>query len=192
LNVVGTIAPGDGLNGNLGTLTVTNTVNLFNVAWMKLNRAASPNSDCIVATNINYGGTLIVTNVGAALQPGDTFTLFRSANPPAGAFTLVLPNYYTWDTSNLGVNGTITVVGTFRPVIDSVDFSTLSGGFITISATNGAPNGPVNVLMSTNLALPLSSWQPVTTNVFDGLGNYVEAIPVDPAAPQEFYILRAR
>jgi fibronectin-binding autotransporter adhesin len=188
----GTIAPGDGLTGNLGILTITNTLGLGANTWMKINRSSTPNSDRLVATNINYGGTLIVTNIGAPLQAGDTFTLFTSANPPSGAFTLVLPSYYVWDTSNLSVNGTIAVLGTFRPVISGIDFSTLSSGFITLNATNGAPNGPVNVLTTTNMALPLGSWRSVTTNAFDGAGNYTETITVDPTLPQQYFILKAR
>ena len=93
LQSYGTIAPGDGLSGNVGTLTVTNSLNLGGTTWMKLNRSAVQNSDRLVATNINYGGTLVVTNIGAPLQMGDTFTLFSSPNTLNGAFRLVLPNY---------------------------------------------------------------------------------------------------
>ena len=127
-----------------------------------------------------------------SLRAGDTFTLFSSANPPTGAFSIVLPNYYVWDTSNLGVNGTISVVSYSPPVISHVDFSTLSSGTITVNATNGLAGGPVNILTSTNVALPLASWTPVTTNSFDGSGNYTDTVTVNPAAPREFFILKAQ
>ena len=188
----GIIAPGDGIAGNVGVLTVTNTLNTGGYTWMKLNRAAFPNSDRLVATNISYGGNLIVTNVGPTLKAGDTFTLFSSANPPTGGFSIVLPNYYVWDTSNLGVNGTISVVSYSPPVISSVDFSTLRSGTITVNATNGLAGGPVNILTSTNVALPMASWTPVTTNFFDGSGNYTDTVTVNPASPRQFFILRAQ
>jgi len=83
-----TIAPG--VAGAIGTLTVTNfgvTTNftlltLNGTLSMDISRAAVPNnSDRIVnvnGTNV-FGGTLNVNNLGAALQAGDTFTLFTSA-----------------------------------------------------------------------------------------------------------------
>jgi autotransporter-associated beta strand protein len=185
----GTIAPGDGLSGNLGVLTVTNTLGLGGTAWMKLNRAASPNSDRLVAASINYGGTLVVTNAGAPLHVGDTFTLF-SAPLLGGAFTLSLPSAYAWNTDNLAVNGSITVVGVYKPVITSANFSTLSSGFITLNGTNGIPSGSFTVLTSTNVALPLSNWTSVLTGAFDGSGNFSGSVPVDPSLPRQFFLLQ--
>jgi hypothetical protein len=40
------------------------------------------------------------------------------------------------------------------------------------------------------LTLPLSSWTPLLTNVFDGSGNYALTNTIDPAAPASFYILQ--
>jgi len=197
LNVssAGTVAPGGGAGGNTGTLTVTNSVALSGSLWMKLNRASSPNCDQIVSTlsTITYGGTLTVTNIGARLQAGDTFTLFNGGGLSAGTFgTINVPNYYTWDTSNLGVNGSIRVLTVLPPpAIANVDYSALSSGTITLNAVNGAPNGPVVVLTSTNIALPLSSWTGVVTNNFDSSGNLSQPITVNPALPQSYYTLQA-
>jgi autotransporter-associated beta strand protein len=191
----GTVAPGGGPGGNTGTLTVTNSVTLGGTAWMKLNRANTPNSDQVVSSlsTMTYGGTLAVTNIGPRLQVGDTFTLFSGAGLSGGTFgTISLPNYYNWDDSNLGVNGTVRVTGVLpAPTVTSVDFSTLSSGTITLSAVNGLPNGPVNVLTTTNLALPVSSWTTVTTASFDGNGNLNQSISVNPELPQSYFLLQA-
>jgi fibronectin-binding autotransporter adhesin len=194
LNVNGTVAPGDGVSGNPGVLTVSNTVNLGNITWMKLNRGSSPNSDQIVSpVAINYGGTLVITNVGGALRPGDTFTLFSSPTFNGSSFgTLVLPGYQSFDISNLGVNGTVTFLGYTKPDFSSVDFTALASGYITFNATNGAGGGPVNVLMTTNLALPIADWTPMTTNTFDGSGNYTETVTINPAVSPQFFILKAQ
>jgi fibronectin-binding autotransporter adhesin len=191
----GTVSGGGGIYGSVGTLTVTNDINLGGMAWMKLNRAATPNSDRLVSTTagtIYYGGTLVVTNIGAPLQVGDTFTLFSAPSLQNSFGTIILPDYYTWDTSNLAVNGTVSVTGVAAaPVFGGVDFSQLANGLITLNASNGAPNGPYTVLSTTNLALPLSDWTTVSTGNFDGNGNLSTQITVSPSAPQEFYELLA-
>ena len=183
------------LSANIGTLTVTNAINLYGTTWMKLNRASTPNSDRLVSSlsSIMYGGALVVTNAGATLQVGDTFTLFSGSGLNSGAFSpITLPSQYTWDTSNLGVNGTIKVTGvTAPPSISTVDFSTLASGYITLNAINGTPNGQVNVLTSTNLAAPVSSWTLVAGGAFDNSGNFSTTVNVDPAAPQSFFTLQA-
>lgn len=190
-----TVSPGGGPGGNTGTLMVTNSVTLSGTAWMKLNRANTPNSDQIVSSlsTVTYGGTLTVTNIGARLQTGDRFTLFSGGGLSGGSFgTVNLPNYYTWDTSQLGVNGSIAVTAVLPPpAITNVDFSTLSSGTVTLNAANGAPNGPVIVLTTTNLALPVSTWTGVATNAFDSSGNLSLPITVNPALPQSYFLLQA-
>jgi hypothetical protein len=134
-----------------------------------------------------------VTNIGARLQPGDTFTLFSGGGLSVGSFgNVILPGYYTWNTGNLGTNGSITVTAVLPPPsITNVDFSQLSSGTITLNAFNGAPNGPVNVLTTTNLTSPLSSWTTVMSTTFDGNGNLNLPITVDPTLPQSFFVLQA-
>ena len=190
----GTVSPGGGIAGGLGTLTATNHINLGGTAWMKLNRASAPNSDRLVSSTasiINYGGTLVVTNIGAPLQPNDTFTLFSAASLNASTFSsIVFPIYTAWNTNNLGVNGSVTFLGNSKPAITNVDFSGLATGSITINAGGGNPNGPVNVLTSTNLSLPLSGWTTNTATTFDGNGNLSLPITVDPTLPQSFFVLQ--
>jgi autotransporter-associated beta strand protein len=193
LNVTGTVAPGD---SNVGTLTVTNDVTLAGTAWMKLNRAASPNSDRLVSSTaslIKYGGMLVVTNIGAPLHAGDTFTLFSAATlNNTTPFTLALPDYYTWNISQLATLGQISVTAASPPAITNINFSGLAGGSITLNAAHGVPNGPVSVLTSTNLSLPLNTWTTVTNVTFDGSGNLSQVIVVDPTLRQSFYLLQVQ
>lgn len=192
----GTVAPGGGFDGGVGTLTVTNDVNLGGgTVWMKLDRSASPNSDRLVAGSfINYNGTLVVSNIGPRLQAGDTFKLFDSGTSAYNnAFTtIVLPTYYTWDTSKLAVDGTIKVTAAAASPTLSANFGAFSSGSITLSAANGLPNGPVTVLSSTNLALPVADWTVVTTGNFDQSGNYTTPVTVDPTGPTMYFILSAQ
>jgi fibronectin-binding autotransporter adhesin len=185
----GIISPGE--VSALGTLHVTGAANLAGTAWMFVNRAGTPMASTLVAPAINLGGTLVVTNVGPRLQAGDSFTLFSGTL--TGAFgTLILPGYYTWDTSHLAANGSVTVTGVLPPpAVTNVDFSAFASGTITLNAANGMPNGPVNVLTTTNLALPSSSWTTVINTSFDANGNLTIPVTVDPSLPQSYFELQA-
>lgn len=185
----GTIAPG----ASIGTLTITNVATLGGNLLVELNRAnGAQTNDILKAASIVLGGTLTVTNAGPGLVIGDRFFLFNG--PLTGSFsTLALPSYYTWDTSQLSVDGSITVTGIVPPPsISSVDYSAFSSGSLTINASGGLPNGAVNVITSTNLTLPLINWTIATSTTFDGSGNLAAPITVDPTAPQLFIRLQAQ
>lgn len=182
----GTVAPGN----SIGTLTVTNTITLGGTTIMELNRSSVPNCDQLVSSlsSINFGGTLFVTNAGPRLQANDTFFPFSGKSFPTTFSSLVLPNYYTWDTSNLGFNGSVRVTGVLPgPSISGI---AVADGMVTLNATGGATNGPVIALTSTNVALPLANWTPVATNAFDANGDLSGlTFAVDPTAAQQFYTL---
>jgi hypothetical protein len=76
-----------------------------------------------------------------------------------------------------------------QPGIASVS---LSGANLVLNATNGQSGATCLVLMSTNLAQPLSQWTPVATNVLSVSGNFtITAInTVTRNVPQRFYILQ--
>ena len=180
----GTVSGGDGLAGNTGTLTVTNRANLGGTAWMKLNGASS---DKLVAPTITLGGTLVVTNAGGPLHVGDTFTLFQGAL--AGSFaSIILPNYATFDTSQLAVNGTIRVTS-YTPPVMKTDFSAFSSGTITFNITGGISGNGVSVLTTTNLASPIATWSTAATGNFDGSGNFSAPVSVDTTVPNRYYIM---
>ena len=192
-----TVAPGGSYwGGTIGTINVSGSVTLGGTSRMGLNRAGSPNCDQLASlSSINYGGTLIVTNMGNPLHVADTFTLF----PATGGYnatsfsSIVLPNYYTWDTSQLGVNGSISVTAVLPPpAISGVDYSQVSSGILTFNATNGVAGGAYTLLTSTNVALPLSQWTPAATGNFDGSGNLTGINVTNTVGPQRFYILSAQ
>jgi len=69
----------------------------------------------------------------------------------------------------------------------------VSGATLSIAATNGPANGPFVLLQSASLTLPLTQWTPVLTNSFDGNGGAnLSTNVVNPANPQQFYILRTQ
>ena len=130
VNNGGTIAPGTA--SAIGTLTLGSTPVLNGTSFMKINRnGGSSLADKIVRSGgtLNYGGTLVVSNLGATFSGGEVFTNF-SAGAYGGEFTnAILPtldNGLNWYLGDLTVNGTIKV--NRRPIAHPVTF------------TNEAPN----------------------------------------------------
>jgi uncharacterized repeat protein (TIGR03806 family) len=107
----GTIQPGLG-SADTSALVISNTLNLAGTNLFVINRGSAPNANRISGiTTLTEGGVLIVTNAGAALQIGDSFTLFSAATYLGGFSTATLPvlsGGLTWN-NNLSANGTITV-----------------------------------------------------------------------------------
>jgi autotransporter-associated beta strand protein len=172
----GNLTPGVG-TGSTGTvLTISNltmlvgSTNTFAVAHGSIN-------DKVVAQAVSYGGTLNVTCANAAaLAAGDTFQLF-SASTSYGLSSfanMILPTLssgLTWNTSNLGVNGTISVAAVVSspPTLGSVR---LSNGSLIMSGSNGVPNATFRILSTNIVTAPIANWPTVFTGQFDGSGNY--------------------
>ena len=62
---------------------------------------------------------------------------------------------------------------------------------ITLNAINGAANGPVNVLTTTDLTLPVSSWTVAASTTFTAGGTLNLQVTVDPTQPQSYFMLQA-
>ena len=73
------------------------------------------------------------------------------------------------------------------PIINAV---LPSGTNLIISGTNGSPNGHYLVLASTNLLLPRTNWTRLSTNSFNGSGNFIFTNPITPNKPGLFYLLQ--
>jgi len=191
VNSGGTLAPGT----SIGTLTNAASPSLGGTALMEINRAASPNADKFVRSGgaLAYGGTLTVTNIGAAAQNGDTFDLF-DATSFSGAFsTLNLPpgGSTHWKTNNLVVDGTIMFTNN-SPVAANLMLGVSAGGSntvlvvggkhsptdadgdsVTITAVTQGTNGTVHF---TGTSLTYTSTNSVTVDAFtytvsDGVGG---------------------
>jgi hypothetical protein len=152
-----------------------------------------PSNDVAQVTgNLLYGGTLVITNLGTnAFSAGDSFKLFNAA-VYNGAFTNIVPAIpavnLAWNTNSL-TNGVLSIVAapTPPPKFGGLNFS---GGNLVFSGTSGVPGWTYYVLASTNMASPLSQWQRIATNPFDGNGNFNFTNPPDPNAPQTFFLLK--
>jgi hypothetical protein len=66
----------------------------------------------------------------------------------------------------------------------------ISGGNLFMSGSNGVPNGIYSLLVSSDASLPLGSWGRIAINSFDANGNFSFTMPINPAQPQQYYLIR--
>jgi len=184
----GTIAPGLPI-GAFATLTLRNPPVLNGLVLMQIDRHnGAPQSDRILlpSSAMTYGGTLTVTNVGVALQAGDTFQLFSAASY-GGSFVISnlppLGNGLAWSNS-LAINGSIAVIST----VSSVPTNILWG----LSGTNLLLSWPAD---RTGWRLQVQTNAPnvgLGTNWMDVIGSSLTnnvALPVDANMGSVFYRL---
>src|SRR4029077_3189405 len=173
VTVNGTLAPGV-TNNATGTLTVVSNVtfNATGTNVMKLNKTTATNDVLSVGGTLTYGGTLSLTNLSGTLAANNSFKLF-SAAIYSGAFARVLPATpgagLAWNTNNLPVNGTLSIVSVNPSTNANITRVTLVTTNIVLHGTNnnGGQNFHYALLVSTNVALPLTNWTSLSANSFN-------------------------
>jgi autotransporter-associated beta strand protein len=183
-----TLAPGT----SVGTLTFGVSLTLGSNTVMEVSKDGGvATSDLASVTgSLTFGGTLTVVVAGTnVLAVNDTFNLFDWGSR-SGSFTATnLPANYTWDLSQLAVNGTIRVTGlvstppTINPPVQS-------GGNLIMTGTGGTPGGGYTWLTSTNVAAPVAQWTISTAGTFDQSGAFSNAFPINVSEPARFFRLR--
>ena len=153
------LAPGTA--ANLGTLTVSNVLTLAanSTNTFRLNASLGTNDAVVGLTKVNYGGTLIVTNVGAAAFTNGAYVkLFSATNYIAGPVAIqpAFPGAgLMWDVTHLAVDGTLHVVPLVVPAVSLPLLRTDGNLSFTITGSLGQP---YTVRASTDATLPLASW----------------------------------
>lgn len=190
IEIGGTLSPGD---GGIGALTVGGNLTLSGTSLMDLDKTASVLTNDVITNlaTLTLGGTLQLNITGdTALASGDSFLLY-SAKSITGSFTQIIPSTpgagLRWDTTQLskGILGVGTAISS-SPTLGSVS---VSGGNLTFTVSGGSAGATFYLLTATNVAAPLSTWTPVTTNQFDSNGSFSFTNAVG-AQPQQFFILR--
>ena len=139
-------------------------------------------------TNVVLGGAFNATlNNGYVPANGTTFNVLLSYSGVLGTFSsLGLPPAVSWQTAYGATNFTL-VAGSGSPQFGTVNLSGTNLIFIGMGGTAGSN---YVVLASTNLAIPLTNWLALTTNTFDGTGQFHYTNNVNPAKPQQFFIFK--
>jgi autotransporter-associated beta strand protein len=183
-NAGGTLAP-------TGVLTINNALSLDGSSTTLMALSTAGGSAKVQGlSSVDMAGTLTVTLAGMPVG-GEVFQLIQATAYNGGfwGYTLpTLPPGLSWNYGSLATDGTLRIDGTvIRPTINNLSFS---GSSLLISATNGAPWYYFDILSTTNVALPISSWTSEQTAYFDGSGNFDGSITVDPAVPQKFFTIQ--
>jgi autotransporter-associated beta strand protein len=158
IGVGGTLAPGN----SIGTLTMHDTLTLGpgGQCVLEVDLGAGTNDMVIGPTALQYGGRLVIQNIGVAEYTTNTvLKLFDAASYTAGPVTIepTAPGLgLQWDTSMLATDGTLRVAA--APVPPTIaGFARLPDGNFSLTLT-GTVGQPYAVLGSTNIALPLAQW----------------------------------
>lgn len=102
--------------------------------------------------------------------------------------SVVTPAGYSFSMDKLTEDGTIVV--TTVPAPSQITGITFVGTDIVLTATGGTPGGAVNVLGSSNLALPINQWSVAQSGSFDANGNLTVSIPVGTEPGPRFFTLQ--
>jgi hypothetical protein len=141
-------------------------------------------------TNILLAGAFNATlNNGYVPTNGASFSVVSVLSPDSysGSFaSLGLPSAVSWQ-SNYGTTNFSLVAGSAQPQFGSVN---LSGTNLIFNGIGGSPGSNYVVLVSTNLTIPLTNWLALTTNTFDGTGQFHYTNNVNPVKPRQFFIFK--
>ena len=126
-----------------------------------------------------------------------TFTLFITNNSSSlpGTYQVIVSAANSDFTDNVPIPGVASATNflTVTALPFSIHRFGVTGTNLALTGVGGGPNWPYLVYASTNLALPLSQWTPILTNVYDTNGRFSVVIALtntlDPAAAWQFFVL---
>jgi autotransporter-associated beta strand protein len=184
------LAPG---GGGIGTLTINNALTNNGTFVIRLNKSGATltNDNVKGVSTLVFGGPLQLVSTGDQITAGDSFKVFFSTNyrnaisgiTPATPGTNLL-----WNTSNLVVNGTLSVsLGAVSPQVGNVF---LTGTNLVLSGGGGAAGYGFSELSATNLTSPVAGWPVIATGVCDSNGNFSLTNGITSSNSQQYYVIR--
>gem|GEM_PF-1756553 len=171
----------------LGTLTISNTLTLQTGSQtvMQINAASSTNDQVRGLTTVNYGGTLVITNLAGGVSAGQTFQLFSAASRTGNFSAITGAPGTTWSFNP--TNGVLTALTTV-----ALNPTNLTA---SVSGTNLSLSWPADhigwtLIMQTNkltmgLSLNPNDWMRVQGS---SATNSV-VVPILPTTPGGYYRL---
>jgi autotransporter-associated beta strand protein len=187
-----TVASGATLVGDSGTvgasLVINNALTLSAGSTTYMNVTPSSNDQITGLTQVNYGGSLVVSNTSASpLTDGQTFVLFNASTAGTGNYSSVsvLPAGLFTGTFD-SATGILTIHAAPPAVV--INPPTLSGGNIIMTGS-GKPGDGYTWLSTTNLTPPVV-WTTNSQGTFDSSGVCTNSYMVTNP-PHLFFRLRS-
>lgn len=180
--------PNGSYNQDYATLTVVEPLSIITAPTNQTVPAGSTVSFTVVASGfpLNYqwqtNGVDLTDGTNISGSTTGTLTLTNVQTTDGGTYTVVVDN----DLQTNSLSATLTVTPLTGGIFTG--FSPAAGGLV-MSGTGGTTNGTYYVLTSTNLLAPVSQWTPVSTNQFDGQGQFIFTNPISTNTSQ-FFILK--
>jgi len=179
----GTLAPG---GAAIGTLTINNDLTLHagSSVSVEVNQTGATNDLVTGLNHVNYGGTLVVTNLSGTLISGNQFTLFSAASSTNNFSSISGTPGANLAWSFNPANGVLSVVSSVATNPTNIT-AVVSGRTLTLSW----PTDHLGWILQTNslnIALP-ADW-------FDVAGSEASTtaiIDIDPMNPSVFFRLRS-
>ncbi len=177
--------------GSFAVVTNGSKVVLTNFGILQANFSASATNGStplsVTFTDLSTGN---ITNRfwsfgdGATTNTTAASVAHTFASAGTNQVTLIVSDGLWTSTNSLA----IVVVGvSVPPVIGGIS---LAGAQLVIAGTNGTAGENYYVLATTNLFLPMTNWDIVSTNQFGPGGSLNFTSPLNPALPQMYYRLR--
>ena len=181
-----TLSPGAGGIGNL-TVNTNVTLSLGSTNLMEINKTTGTNDLLTGVTTLNYGGTLNLSLLAGSYAPGDSFKLFNAATYN-GSFSAITPAIpapgMAWNTSQLGVSGTLSIVATVNVNPTNI-VASVSGGNLNVSWPSDHTGWRLQIqtnALSVGLTPATNAWSTVAGSA----STNAVAIPINPANPAVF------
>ncbi|MCW1923139.1 autotransporter-associated beta strand repeat-containing protein [Luteolibacter arcticus] len=168
----GMLSPG---TGGSGTLTFNAHLTLAGSTSFVVSKtgAVLTNTKVDGVAGVTFGGNLTITSTGETLALGDTFELFVPDGGLSGAFATYslppAPAGLAWDTSNLSVDGTITVAN----FLGLPNFNPPAGGYVGTQSVSVSSDSGSTIYYTTDGSTP------TTSSSSGASGGFVIIVPVN-------------
>lgn len=182
----GTLAAGSSAT-TLGTNTIAGPLSFLtgSTNFMKVNKTGGGKDLLTGMSQVNYGGTLVISNQAGQFAATDSFKLFN-ATIYTGAFSAIVPATpgagLVWNTNQLTVNGTLIVANGVNTNSTNITFSVSSGN---LNLSWPADHLGWRLLVQTN---SLSSGLGTNWYTWPNSTNLTSvSIPINPTNPTVFF-----
>src|SRR5262249_18318693 len=152
-----------------------------------------------LTTNTGFSGLVSFSVTGLPANTSGVFSPTSLSGPGNSILSVTTGTNTPSGTNTLTIKGAISGVATNTVTVEIMDAAAshprinsvvMVGQSLVLGGTNGVAGWSYCVLASTNVAAPVASWTRIATNEFDSAGRFSFSTVVNPALPQQFYMIQ--